>query len=101
MPEIEVNDELKEAVRQVLAEILLGGSVPSYAPTREYYPTSEAWKLLGYKNVGQLYDAVKAKLLRIGIEVEDRRIPDAQLPKYFFHIEKCKKRLSTPPEKRK
>lgn len=91
--------QLREAVREILAEML--GIQSQSKPKRRLYPTSKAWKELGYDNQVQLYDATAAGLLRVGYEVEDRRKPNAKLPRYYFDIERCQQRLSQLPEKRK
>lgn len=91
--------QLREAVREILAEMLGVHSQPK--PKRKFYPTSKAWGELGYDNQEQLYDAVSSGLLRVGYEVEDRRKPDAKLARYYFDIERCQQRLSQVPEKRK
>jgi hypothetical protein len=91
--------ELREAVRTILAEMLgVGGTEPT---TKRVAPTKEAIALLGYKNDEQLYDAVASGLLRLGKEVEDRRKPTGQRPRYYFDIDKCRKRLAELPERRK
>lgn len=91
--------QLKQAVREILAEML--GVQPQQYPRRRAYPTSQAYKLLGYDSSGQLYDAVESELLRIGKEVQDRRKPKAVNARYYFDIEACQKRLAELPERRK
>ena len=89
--------QLKQAVREILAEML---GVDVEQNQRKVYPTSKAFKLLGYDRAEQLRDAVASGLLRLGKEVEDRRQPEAKLPRYYFDIERCQKRLAALPEKR-
>jgi len=67
----------------------------------QFFPTKTACKMLGYPNSDSLRYAVKSGLLRIGIEVQDRRSPTSQIPRYFFDVAKCIDRLQTIPEKRK
>jgi hypothetical protein len=90
--------QLKQAVSEILAEML---GVSSSIPQHKVYPTSKAWRELGYNCQQQLYDAVASRLLRVGYEVEDRRKPQSRLPRYYFDIERCQKRLKELPEKRK
>jgi hypothetical protein len=91
--------QLKQAVREILAEML---GVQSQQPgRRKAYPTSQAYKLLGYDSPSQLYDAVESGLLRVGKEVQDRRKPQAVNARYYFDIEACQKRLAESPERRK
>ncbi len=93
-------NQLKQAVREVLIE-MLGLSAPTLTPsTRQWYDTDPAYQLLGLNDAEQLREAVRSGLLRIGHEVRDRRKPQAKLPRYQFHIEKCQKRLSERPERR-
>jgi hypothetical protein len=93
--------QLKAAVREVLAEMLgVGNSPPADTSRRQWYDTDPAYELLGLDTAEQLRDAVRSGLFRIGHEVRDRRKPNARLPRYQFHIEKCQKRLSERPEKR-
>jgi hypothetical protein len=89
--------QLKEAIREILAE-MLGATVDG---SRQFYPTSKAVGILGYDNTDQLLSAVSTGLLRLGVEVHDRRKPQSQKARYYFDIEKCKKRLTQLPEKRK
>jgi hypothetical protein len=67
----------------------------------QFLPTKTAYQVLGYVNSDSLLYAVKSGLLRIGIEVQDRRSPNSQIPRYFFDLNKCVERLQTIPEKRK
>lgn len=83
-------NQLRQAVREILAEML---GVDVEGNQRKVYPTSKAFKLLGYDRAEQLRDAVASGLLRLGKEVEDRRQPTAKLPRYYFDIERCQKRL--------
>ena len=89
--------QLREAIREILAEMLGVNSVQE----RQFYPTSGAVKKLGYDDPDQLLAAISSGLFRIGKEVQDRRKPNAQKARYYFDIDKCKKRLSELPEKRK
>ena len=66
----------------------------------EFTRTREAAKILGYSNYRPLYKLIDANVLRLGIEVQDRRSPDSVNADYWFNIPACKKRLNTPPEKR-
>lgn len=90
-------NQLRQAVREILAEML---GVDVERNHRKVYPTSKAFKLLGYDRAEQLRDAVASGLLRLGQEVEDRRQPTAKLPRYYFDIERCQKRLAELPQKR-
>jgi hypothetical protein len=90
-------NQLRQVVREILAEML---GVDTERDQRKVYPTSKAFKLLGYDRAEQLRDAVASGLLRLGKEVEDRRQPDAKLPRYYFDIERCQKRLAELPQKR-
>lgn len=92
--------QLKQAVREVLAE-MLGLNMPEQpTPLRQWYDTDPAYHLLGLDDAEQLREAVRSGLLRLGNEVRDRRKPKGKLPRYQFHIEKCQKRLSEKPERR-
>ena len=84
-------EEIKAVIRQELKA----------NPTPKYLPTKEASAVLGYRDRRSLIHAVESGLLRVGIEVQDRRPPTSQRPCYYFDIVKCEKRLSRPPEKRK
>lgn len=92
-------NQLRQVVREILAEML--GVQTFLTHQRKIYPTSKAWRELGYDCQQQLYEAVSCGLLRVGYEVEDRRKPQSQLPRYYFDIEFCQKRLKELPEKRK
>lgn len=92
--------QLKEAVREILSE-MLGVERTTLNKTRRFYPTTDACKQLGYDNPSQLYDAVATGLFRLGKEVQDRRKPKAKLARYYFDIDACQSRLKELPEKRK
>lgn len=103
MPERSFTEsELKEAVRKVLGEILQeAGLFSQMTSGHRYVPTVQAYSELGYQSAGQLYDAISDGLLRVGVEVQDRRKKWAKLPRYYFDIPACQKRLKELPEKRK
>jgi hypothetical protein len=61
--------QLKQAVREVLAEMLGVGIEKSIAASRQWYDTSSAYSLLGLDDAEQLHDAVRSGLLRVGQEV--------------------------------
>ena len=92
--------QLKQAVREVLAEMLGMAIQPQISPLRQWYDTDPAYQLLGLDEAEQLREAVRSGLLRVGHEVRDRRKPQAKLPRYQFHIEKCQQRLAERPEQR-
>jgi hypothetical protein len=92
--------QLKQAVREVLAEMLGVNNSGSASSQRQWYDTDPAYELLDLDNAEQLREAVRSGLLRVGHEVRDRRKPNARLPRYQFHLDKCRKRLSERPEKR-
>ncbi len=89
--------QIKQVIREILAEML---GVESGLNPRKMYPTSKAFTLLGYDRAEQLRDAVASGLLRLGKEVEDRRGPNAKIPRYYFDIDRCRKRLAELPQKR-
>ena len=84
-----------------LAEMLGVSMEQPVSASRQWYDTSATYSLLGLDDAEQLRDAVRSGLLRVGQEVRDRRKPQAKLPRYQFHIEKCQKRLSEKPERRR
>lgn len=95
--------QLKQAVAEILLDVAqqLGIEPHNSHQNRQWYDTNLAYKLLGYDEAEQLRDAVRSGLLRVGYEVRDRRKPQAKLPRYQFHIEKCQNRLLELPEKRR
>lgn len=95
-----VDARIEHKVREVLVN-MLGLDQKETEARRRYYPTSKAWKLLDFDSQDQLYDAINSGLLRVGTEVSDRRKPQSAMPRYYFDIEACQKRLAEPPEKRK
>lgn len=82
----------QSAVKEVLDDL---------SKSSPYLPTKTACKMLGFPNADSLRYAVKSGLLRIGVEVQDRRSPNSQIPRYFFDVAKCIDRLQTIPERRK
>jgi len=57
--------------------------------------------LLGYSTYIQLWEDINRGLLRLGVEVEDRRRPGSERARYYVNIEAAKKRLAELPEKRR
>lgn len=90
--------QLKEAVREVLAEIL---GIQSLEQTKQWYDITEAYRFLDLKSAKQLREMIRSGLLRIGHEVRDRRSPSSQVARYQVHIQKSLERLQKPPEKRR
>lgn len=86
----ELLEEIKRTIRQEL----------SSKPQPKYLRTADASEVLGYPDRRQLLRAVESGILRVGIEVQDRRSANSEKPNYYFHIERCEKRLFCPPEKR-
>lgn len=66
----------------------------------EVLPLNQAYAVLGYSSPKQVYSAIDSGLLRVGIEVEDRRSPDSEKARYYLNIPKCKQRLKQKPETR-
>jgi hypothetical protein len=107
-----VTDESEKLIpesqlKRWLAETLLAmaeqlGAKPQQSRSRrEWFNTAEAAAMLGYDDPRQLRQAVHSGLLRVGIEVRDRRKPNSRKPRWQFHVEQCHKRLKEKPEKRK
>jgi hypothetical protein len=91
--------QLKLWLAEALLEVAQGlGAKPG---NRKTYPTTKAYKLLGYDDPDQLRNAVSTGLLRLGKEVEDRRTPRSKIARYYFDISACQSRLLERPEKRK
>lgn len=93
-----LQDEIRSIVRDEISKIL--SLIVDNSETEKYLPTSNAWKELGYQNERQLRTDVETGLLRIGIEVQDRRTPDSQYARYYFDIEACLSRYKETPEQR-
>lgn len=100
IPESQLREVVEDMVRQILSKMLGIGTVQ---PQREWYDTQSACTLLGLDSPKQLRKMIADGILRVGKEheVRDLRSPSSQKPRYQFHIERCKTRLSLPPEKRK
>jgi hypothetical protein len=91
--------QLKLWLAEALLDVAQGlGAKPG---NRKTYPTTKAYKLLGYDDPDQLRNAVATGLLRLGKEVEDRRTPRSKIARYYLDISACQSRLSERPEKRK
>jgi hypothetical protein len=94
---LDVAEQLKTEPPQRFAARSFEGS----QSRREWIDTAEAATILGYNDPRQLRQAVHSGLFRLGIEVRDKRKPNAHKPRWQFHIEQCHKRLKEKPEKRK
>jgi hypothetical protein len=57
---------LKQAVREVLAEMLGVGIEQAAAANRQWYDTGSAYSLLGFDDAEQLREAVRSGLFRVG-----------------------------------
>ena len=64
-------------------------------------PIAEAAKILGYSSSQAVYKDIRGGLLRVGHEVEDRRRPGKEKPRYYINIEAAKQRLQSDPERRR
>ncbi len=93
MKESEIRAIVRDEISKILAPI-------ARINQQTYLPTSEAYKLLGYRSARQLYNAVEHGLLRLGREVQDRRTNTSEKPRYYFNISVCLKRLEQLPENR-
>lgn len=87
---------LEAKIKQTLADML--GFISRSEP--QTLAAKEAYSALGYSSIRQLYRDIEDGLLRVGIEVEDRRRPGAERPRYFIDLPAVRKRLKQPPEKR-
>ena len=93
--------EDKRELRLIIREEVYEAMQHKVTPRAKYLPTTEAAKVLGYRHRRQLIRAIDTGLLRLGIEVQDRRGADSDRPSYYFNIEACERRLQLLPEKRK
>ena len=87
---------IEAKVKQILSD-MLGVSARSEPKTLS---AKDAYPILGYDSIRQLYRDIEDGLLRVGIEVEDRRRPGSERPRYFVDLPAVRKRLKQPPEKR-
>ncbi|MDB9529078.1 hypothetical protein PN498_24000 [Oscillatoria sp. CS-180] len=97
IPLSEVERLVEIKVRQVLAEMLGVATQPEPS----VLSLKNAVLRLGYQSERQLYKDIESGLLRVGIEIEDRRRPGAKKARYFIDIPAARKRLASAPEKRK
>lgn len=92
------------AVIEQLCEALRSTSQTPIQAVDQVLPLAKAAPVLGYEDSSagqqQLRRAIAGGLFRVGIEVQDRRLPNSQMPVYWLDIKKCEKRLETPPEHR-
>ena len=97
IPLSEVERLVEIKVRQVLAEML--GVATQKEPS--VLSLKDAVSALGYQSERQIYRDIEDGLLRVGIEIEDRRRPGTKKARYFVNIAAVRERLNSPPEKRK
>lgn len=93
----EVTQLVRAEVKRVLAEMLGVANQPEL----ETLPLQKAVTVLGYDSVRQIYRDIENGLLRVGVEVQDRRRPGTQKARYYINIPATRKRLQSPPEKRR
>lgn len=98
VPLSHVDAIIERKVKEVLGKML---GLASQSTEPESVPIAEAATRLGYENPAQIYKDIAAGLLRVGHEVEDRRRPGRQKPRYFINIAAAKTRLKQNPEKRR
>lgn len=89
---------LKRILKPVLVDILLESDNQSGPST---VPIAEAAKILGYPSPQAVYKDISGGLLRVGHEVEDRRRPGREKPRYYINIEAAKQRLRSDPARRR
>lgn len=64
----------------------------------KWVETEEAWKLLDQASAEALRRKVRKNFFDIGHHYrKSNNNPNAAMPRYQFHIERCKVRLSKPP----
>lgn len=98
----DIDSMIEQAVKRLeklLIESMGGSPATPVVLGKKWMEAREAASMLG-KKPRQLREMVRDGRLRLGIEVRDDRPKNAINPVYVFHIEKCEKRLLTPPEKR-
>lgn len=70
------------------------------ASDSEWVETEEAWKLLDQASAEALRRKVRKKFFDLGHHYrKSNNNPNAAMPRYQFHIERCKARLTEPPRK--
>lgn len=89
---------LKRILKSALVDMLLESDNQSGPST---VPIAEAAKVLGYSSSQAVYKDIYGGLLRVGHEVEDRRRPGKEKPRYYINIEAAKQRLQSDPERRR
>lgn len=99
LPLLEAIAKTQEQLLQAIAELKQEATHPNIMSL------ADAAVVLGYgdnpNGRQQLRRLISGGLLRLGIEVEDRRLPNSQMPVYWLDIDKCRKRLKSHPEHRK
>lgn len=101
IPESQLKRWLAEALLGVAEQLGANAQRNVLKNRQEWFDTAEASMLLGYDDPRQLRQAVHSGLFRLGIEVRDKRKPNAHKPRWQFHVEQCHKRLKEKPERRK
>jgi hypothetical protein len=94
-------EQLKNLIREVLAEVLspIVGNQPE--PTEQWVPLTNAWRSMGYPSYDALYADVQAGLFRVGKEVRDRRKAGAKIARYQIDVVAAGKRLKQNPSMRR
>lgn len=98
---------ITERLPSVIASLLKGGEKQdnNSPTTTEWLNPQDASKVLG-RSVRYLSKMVDEGVLRLKVqnvrlpEVRDIRLPGSARPSYQYHIERCQKRLTIPPEER-
>lgn len=66
----------------------------------EWVETEEAWKLLDQASSEALRRKVRNRFFELGHHYrKSNNNPNAAMPRYQFHIQRCKARLAEPPRK--
>jgi hypothetical protein len=90
--------QLKEIVREVLAEMIAAPSVPNQGG---WVALKDAVLPLGYPSYKALHKDVCAGVFRVGKEVRDRRKPGAKQARLQINIEAAQRRLGEAPANRR
>ncbi|MGB3768867.1 MAG: hypothetical protein WA947_20110 [Phormidesmis sp.] len=97
---ITVTQQLGKAVDLLAAELHSDQNGNLIADIGEWIETEEAWKHLDQASAEALRRKVRNKFFDLGHHYrKSNNNPNAAMPRYQFHIQRCKDRLAEPPRK--
>lgn len=95
IPESQLEEIVEAKVKKILASML---GITQHNARKEWYETNEAWHLLDLKSAEDLRRKRRNGFFKQGYHYrKGNEDPGATMPRWEFHVPRCKERLSENP----